>query len=78
MDRTLLGATSLGQSEPGSDGKNEVLRIPQSSGVTGASPSDCLELNPGHSLMESYLSADMQSVYSAAPADKDHSLIWYC
>ena len=29
IDRTLSGATTLGQSEPGSDGNEEVLRIPQ-------------------------------------------------
>ena len=28
IDRTLLGATTPGQSEPGSDGNEGVLRIP--------------------------------------------------
>ena len=37
----LPGATSLGQSRPGSNGNEEVLHIPQSS-RSGASPSDCL------------------------------------
>ena len=41
MDRTLLGATTPGQSWPGSDGKEEVLGILQSSSITEASPSDC-------------------------------------
>ena len=36
----------------------------------GASPSDCLVLYPGHSLGESYPTAGMQSVSSAAPADQ--------
>ena len=44
-----------------------VLCIPQSSSITGTSPSDCLVFYPGHSLGESYPSAEMQSVYSTAP-----------
>ena len=51
------------------DGNKGVLRIPQSSSFTGASPSDCLVSYPEHSSGESYPSAEMQSVYSAAPAD---------
>ena len=47
-----------------------VLRIPQSSSITGSSPSDCLVSYPGHSLgWGSYTSAEKQSVYSTAPAD---------
>ena len=41
MDRTLLSATTLGQSGPESTGNEEVLHIPKSS-TTGASPSDFL------------------------------------
>ena len=40
--RTLSGASTSSQSEPGSEGKKEVLCIPQSSCITGASLSDCL------------------------------------
>ena len=69
LDRTLSGATTRGLSGPGSDGSEGILRIPQSSSITGTSPSDCLVLYPGHSLGESYPSAEMQSVYSTAPAD---------
>ena len=36
---TLSGATTLGQSWPGSDGNKGLLRIPQSSSITGTSPS---------------------------------------
>ena len=36
---------------------------------TGASLSDGLMLYPGHSLEESYFSAEMQLVYSTAPAN---------
>ena len=58
-----------GQSGPGSDGNEGVLRIPQSSSIAGTSPSDCLVSYPGHSLGSSYPSAEVQSVYSTAPAD---------
>ena len=50
IDRTLSGATTLGQSGPGSDGNEGVLCIPQSSSITGTSPSDCLVSYPGHLL----------------------------
>ena len=54
--------TSLSQSGPGSDGNEGVLRIPQSSSITGASPSDGLMLYLGHSLVEgSYPPAEIQS-----------------
>ena len=66
---TLSGATTPGQSGPQSDGNKEVLRIPQSSIITGASLSDCLVSYQGHSLQESYPSAEVQSVYSTALAD---------
>ena len=69
IDRTLSGATTLGQSGPRSDGSKEILRIPQNVSLTWASPSDCLMSYPGHSLGKFYPSADMQSVYSIAPAD---------
>ena len=54
------GATTLGQSGPGSDGNEEVLHIPQSSSITGFSLSDCLVSYPRHLLGESYSSAKMQ------------------
>ena len=40
IDRILSAATIPGQSGPGSDGNERVLRIPQSSSITGSSPSD--------------------------------------
>ena len=52
------------------DGNEGILGIPQSSSITGASPSDRFVSYPGHSLGESYPSAEMQSVYSTAPVDK--------
>ena len=39
------------------------------SGIAKAKPSDCLVSYLGYSLEESYLSAEIQSVYSTAPAD---------
>ena len=51
IDRTLSGATTPGQSEPWSNGNKEGLHIPQSSYMTGTSPSDCLMPCPGHSLL---------------------------
>ena len=62
IDRTLLGANALGQSEPRSDGNKGVLCITQSSSITGASLSWYL-------LGESYFSAEKQSVYSKTPAN---------
>ena len=59
IDRTLSGATTSDQSEPGIEGN-------ESSSIIGASPSDCLMLYPGHSLgwVGSYSSAEIQSVNS--------------
>ena len=42
IDWILSGAISPGQSRPGSDGNDGVLRIPQTSSITRASPSDSL------------------------------------
>ena len=69
IDSALSGATSPGQSGPGSDGNEGVLCIPKNSSITGASPSNCLVSYPGYSLAGSYPSAEMKSVYSAAAAD---------
>ena len=69
-DRYLSGATTPGQSGPGSNGNEGVLRILLSSSITGASPSDYLVSYPGHSFSgESYLSAEIKSVYPTTPAD---------
>ena len=46
----ISGATTPDQSGPGSDGNEGVLCIPQSSNITGASPSDCLVSYQGHML----------------------------
>ena len=42
IDRTLSGATTPGQSGPGSDGNEGVPRISQSSSITGTMSSECL------------------------------------
>ena len=49
-DRTLPGGTTPGQSVTGRNGKEGVLRIPQNSSITGASPSDCLVSHLGRLL----------------------------
>ena len=62
------GATTPGQSGPGSDCNEGILRIPKNSCTAGTSKSDCLVSYPGHSLEGgSYPSAEVQSVYSTAP-----------
>ena len=68
-DRTLPGATTQGQSRPGSNSNEGVLCIPQSFSITEASPSDCLMSYQDTHKGKSYPFAEMQSVYSAAPAD---------
>ena len=60
-DWTLFGATTPGQSWAGSDGNEGVLRIPQSSSITEASPSDCLVSYLGHSFGVSYPSEERRS-----------------
>ena len=69
IDRILLGATTLGQSGPGSDGNEGVLCILQSSCITEASPSDCLVSDPRNLFGWSLLSAEMQLVYCTAPVN---------
>ena len=44
--------------------------------ITGASPSDCLVSYPGQSFAEgAYLSAEIESVNSLAPADRGDNLL---
>ena len=50
IDRNLTDATTPGQSELGSDGNEGITRIPQSSSISGTSPSDCFVSYPEHSL----------------------------
>ena len=70
IDRTLSGATTPGQSGPGSEDNEGALRILQSSSITGESLSNCLMSSRGHSFGEvgSHPSVEIQSVYSTAPA----------
>ena len=65
----LSDTTTPGQSGPGINGNEGVLRILQSSSITGASPSDCLVSYPGHSWGWSYPYAEKLSVYSTASAN---------
>ena len=52
-----------------SDGNEGVLRIPLSSSIIGTLPFDYLMSYPGHPLAGSYLSTEMQLVYSTEPAE---------
>ena len=56
-DRTLSSATMPSHRWLGSDGTEGVLCIPQSSNITGTSPSDCLVSYRGHLLGVSNFSA---------------------
>ena len=64
IDTPLYSSTIPSQSGPESNSNKGVLRIPQSSSITGASSSYRLV-----SLEESYPSVVIQSVYSAVPVD---------
>ena len=50
IDMILSGATTLGQSGPGSDGKKLVFHITLSYSITGTLLFHCLVSNTGHSL----------------------------
>ena len=63
----LKNTKTSGSTRPGSNGNEEVIYIPKSS-RTRASPSQCLKSYLIHVGRRSYLSAEMQSVYSTAPA----------
>ena len=65
LDRILSGASTPGQNEPRSDGNKQVLRIPQSSRITGALTTDflCYIQDPRWG---SYPTVKKQSVYSTA------------
>ena len=65
IDRIWTGTTTSGQSGSGSNGKEGVLHIPQSS-MTGDLPSDGLVLYQGHLLGGggSYPSVEVQLAYS--------------
>ena len=60
IDRALSTATIPGQSNPESNWNEGLLRIPQSTRISGSSPS--------HS-GGSYPSAEVQLMYTTAPAD---------
>ena len=49
IDRTLSDFNTLGQNGPGRDGTKGVLRIPQSSSISGTSPADYVALYSGQS-----------------------------
>ena len=70
IQRTLSSVTTPDQIGSGSDGNEEVLRIPQSSNITGTSQSDRLVISRtfvGGGVLPP--SAEKQSVYFTTPAD---------
>ena len=73
----ILGATTPGQSGPGSNGNETVPHIPQSSKTRALPSVSYLE----HSLRkwgEFYPSAEMQSVYSTAPVNWAEGSFYVC
>ena len=66
---TLSGPIPTEQSGLGSNGNEGVFRIRQTSWITGDSSSCYLVSYQRHSLCKSCISAEMQSVYSEAPAN---------
>ena len=50
--------------------------FPQSPSITGTSPLDCLVSYTGHSLGESYPSAEKQLLYSTAQTDWENDQLW--
>ena len=76
IDSTFAGATTQDQSGPGIDGNEGVLCIPQSSSITGTSPSDFLSVI-ARTLWKggSYLSAEMQLVCILQP--HPFGLYWF-
>ena len=67
IDRTLSGATTPGQSGPGSDVNEEVLYVHQSS-RTEASPSDISTSYPGHSLVGVFIHYKVSVVVFYSPS----------
>ena len=79
--RTLQGATTPGQGGPGSDGNEGVLRILQSTIITGTSLSDYLMSYPGHSFGGGVLCLCREAIrvfYSPSQLDKQKSVICKC
>ena len=61
-DTTLSGATTPGQSGPGSNGNEGVFSILQISNITGASLSDCLVSYPAQMLWGAVLPLSRDAV----------------
>ena len=78
IDQTLSGATTPGQSGPGSDDNEGVLIILQNSSIAGASLSVCLVSLSGHLWGEFYSYVKMQSVYSTVPANWTSAIFKKC
>ena len=75
---TISGATTLDQSGPRINGNGRVRFILQNSRITGTSPSDCLVLYRGHSLVWVLPSAAKKSVYFTTPTDWANFTYAFC
>ena len=69
IGRTLSGATTLDHVHLGVMAMKRYSAIPQTPALLEPHNQICLVSYPEHPLGESYLSAEMRSVYSAAPVD---------
>ena len=81
IDRALSGASTPDPSEPSSDSNDWVLRIPQSSSITGTSPTDCFISYFGHLLEEGVLPLWSEAVcvfYSRSRLGKHLNGFNYC
>ena len=67
IDEILSGATTLGQSGPGSNGIEEVLHIPQSFCIIGASPWNGFVSLPGHVWEKDVIC--LQSILKSQPTE---------
>ena len=77
IDRTLSGATTLGQNGFVSKGNEGALHIFQYSSITAASPSDCLMSYPGHTLGRVLLlCSDAVGLFYSAPPTADGTPSW--
>ena len=69
IDKDTIRCYHSGQECTGIYGNKGLIRIPEISSISRASPSDCLVSYPEHWLREYYASAEMHSVYFTATAD---------
>ena len=73
IERIVSNSTALGQSGPGSDGNEKVIRIPQSSSITGTSASYCSVSYQEHSFgVFTSLQGSSRCIPQPQPTRQDH------